>query len=154
MLRKAFTSGAVFPAKRTLSRRRFLQAVAGTAGALGAGLLWPSSAWAAGRDPNPIPFSFPNPAGGPIPIHLNFPGPVDSPGPGNGPGSPTGGSDPCTITDFQGYIGQTEIQGTGTGTNTDTGETTPLLYDADLRFMQGVYRSVDGRILDARFVFV
>jgi hypothetical protein len=46
------------------------------------------------------------------------------------------------------------VQGTGTGTNTYTGETTPLLFDVDARFMQGVYQSVDGRFLDARLVFV
>src|SRR5262249_46977609 len=56
------------------------------------------------------------------------------------------------ITDFQGYIGVAEVMGTGTGTNTATGETTPLLFDCDLRFMQGVYRSVDGRFLEGRFL--
>jgi hypothetical protein len=44
--------------------------------------------------------------------------------------------------------------GTGTGTNTDTGETFPLLFEVDQRFMQGTYRSVDGRFLEARFVFI
>jgi hypothetical protein len=154
MLRKALAPGAFSPRARAPSRRRFLQAVAGTAGALGAGLLWPASAWAAGRDPMPIPGGFANPVGGPF-MHFNFPGPADSPGPGKGPGpNGQGGNEPSTITDFDGYIGQAGIQGTGTGTNTDTGETTPLLYDADLRFMQGVYRSGDGRFLEARFVFI
>jgi hypothetical protein len=88
-------------------------------------------------------------------MHVNFPGPADSPGPGIKPGPDGhGGNEPSTITDFDGYIGETEILGTGTGTNTDTGDTFPLLYDADLRFMQGVYRSKDGRFLDARFVLV
>jgi hypothetical protein len=134
-------------AERSLSRRRFLGATAGTLGALGVRLLWPTAAWAAGRDPNPIPGGAPNPTGGPF-IHSNFPGPADA------PPSPAGGNEPATITDFDGYIGAAHVQGTGTGTDTTTGNTIPLLFDADLRFMQGVYQSVDGRFLDARFVFV
>ena len=55
MLRKAFAHGEFSRMARALSRRRFLQVVAGTAGALGAGWLWPTPAWAAGRDPQPIP---------------------------------------------------------------------------------------------------
>src|SRR6516165_11589737 len=105
MLRKALTSGAFSPRTRAVSRRRFLQAVAGTAGVLGAGLLWPTSAWAAGRGPNPIPGGFANPTGGPY-MHVNFPGPADSPGPGIKPGPDGhGGNEPSTITDFDGYIG-------------------------------------------------
>jgi hypothetical protein len=119
--------------------------MAGTAGALGTGLLWPTWAWAAARDPKPNPGGFANPTGGPF-LHFNFPGPADAP--------PINGNDPTTITDFDGYIGQTEVQGMGTGTNTDTGETFPLLFDVDARFMQGIYQSVDGRFLEARFVFL
>jgi hypothetical protein len=64
------------------------------------------------------------------------------------------GNEPSLITDFDGFIGVARVQGTGTGTNTVTGDMSPLLYDADVRFMQGIYQSVDGRFLDARFVFV
>ena len=46
------------------------------------------------------------------------------------------------------------VQGTGTGTNTDTGDTFPLLFDSDVRFMQGIYQSVDGRFLQATFALV
>jgi hypothetical protein len=72
--------------------------------------------------------------------------------PAGSPGNP--GSEPSTVTDFDGFIGVAHAQGTGTGTNTDSGDTSPLLFDADLRFMKGVYQSVDGRILDARLLFV
>jgi hypothetical protein len=145
MHRKALAPDEFSRLARGLSRRRFLQVVAGTAGALGAGCLWPSPAWAAGRDPQPIPGGFANPAGGPF-IHFNLPGPADAPtAPGN---------DPSPITDFDGLIGVAAVQGTGTGTNTDTGDTYPLLFNVDLRFMQGLYRSVDGRFLQARLVFV
>src|SRR5690242_1829800 len=113
----------------SVSRRRFLHIAAGTVGALGAGLLWPNSAPAAGRDPKPIPGGFANPTGGPF-VHLNIP-----PGPTN---IAPGDGDPISITDFDGLIGAAQVQGTGTGTNTDTGETSTLLFDSDLRFMQGV----------------
>src|SRR5207253_8250663 len=113
--------------------RQFLWTAAGTAAALGTGLLFPTPAQAAGRDPKPIPGGFDNPTGGPF-VHLNLPGPADAPAaPGN---------EPSTITDFDGFIGVAAVQGTGTGTNTDTGDTFPLLFDVDLRFMDGLYRSV------------
>jgi hypothetical protein len=108
-------------------------------------LLLPAQAFAAGRDPKPMPGGFANPAGGPF-IHANLPGPADA--------APPSGNDPSLITDFDGFIGQARVQGTGTGTNTDTGETSPLVFDADLRFMQGLYRSVDGRFLPAGFLFL
>jgi hypothetical protein len=145
MLRKTLAQCEFSRRARTPSRRRFLQVVAGTAGALGAGLLLPTPVLAAGRDPKPIPFSQANPVGGP-PLRFNFPGPADAP--------PGAGNDPSTITDFDGFIGGAAVQGTGTGINTDTGETTQLLFDVDARFMQGLYQSVDSRILQARFVFV
>ena len=124
-----------------MSRRCFLRTAAGTLGALGAGLLLPTPAWAAGRDPNPIPGGFADPFGGPFPIvHTNNPeGPADMP--------PPGGNDPSSITDFDGFIGATRLQGTGTGTDTTTGNTSSLLFDAHLRLLQGTYQSVDGRFL-------
>jgi hypothetical protein len=140
-----FSPWGVPRGKGLLSRRRFLQAAAGTVGALGAGLLFPTWAVSAGRDPKPIPGGIANPAGGPF-IHFNRPGAADAAAPN--------GNDPSLITDFDGFIGQTHVQGTGTGTNTDTGETSPLLFDADMRFMRGVYQSVDGRFLQAGFVFI
>jgi hypothetical protein len=145
MNRTAFACRSAPRGARCVSRRRFLRMAAGTLGALGTGLLLPRPAWAAGRDPKPNAGGFANPTGGPF-LHFNLPGPADAP--------PVTGNDPSTISDFEGYIGQTEVQGTGTGTDTDTGNTYPLLFDVDARFMLGTYQSVDGRFLDARFVFV
>jgi hypothetical protein len=145
MIRMPFVPQRVLRAERCMSRRCFLHAAAGTLGALGAGVLWPTPALAAGRDPKPIPESFTNPDGGPV-IHFNLPGPADA--------MPRNGNEPSTITDFDGFMGGARVQGTGTGTNTNTGDTSPLLFDADVRFMQGVYQSVDGRFLEARFGFV
>ena len=145
MTRTPFSPQSILRPQRGISRRCFLHAAAGTLGALGSGLLWPTPAWAAGRDPKPIPESFTNPDSGPV-IHFNLPGPADV--------LPRNGNEPSTITDFDGFIGVGHVQGTGTGTNTNTGDTFPLLFDADVRFMQGIYRSVDGRFLEARFGFV
>src|SRR5215472_12550858 len=97
MICTPFASWGVPHGKRLLSRRRFLRAAAGTLSALGAGLLLPTRALAAGRDPKPMPGGFANPAGGPF-IHANLPGPADA--------APPNGSDPSLITDFDGFVGQ------------------------------------------------
>jgi hypothetical protein len=131
--------------QRGLSRRQFLWTAAGTTAALGAGLVWPTNVLAASRDPRPIPGGFANPAGGPF-IHHNFPGPAD--------GTAPNGTEPSLITDFDGFVGVARVQGTGTGTNPDTGDTFPLLFDADQRFMKGLYRGVDGRFREATFAFI
>lgn len=64
------------------------------------------------------------------------------------------GVEPSTITDFHGSIGAAEIQGTGTGTNTDTGATSSLVFDVDMRFMQGVYIGLDGEKHNGTFAFI
>jgi hypothetical protein len=61
----------------------------------------------------------------------------------------------ATITDFSGVIGVAHIQGTGTQLNTATHVATPgLLYDADMRFMQGKYVGVDGDLHRGTFGFL
>jgi hypothetical protein len=79
--------------------------------------------------------------GGPD-VHFHLPGPADSTIPGVG-------GDPSSITDFNGFIGGAHVQGTGTD-----GHGTSLLWDADLRFMQGVYRGVDGQVHTGTFAFL
>jgi hypothetical protein len=145
MIHIPFPSHGVLCARRRMSRRCFLHAAAGTITAVGAGLLCPTPALAAGRDPKPIPGGGANPDGGPF-IHANLPGPADA--------QPRNGNEPITITDFDGFIGVAHVQGTGTGTDTTTGKNTPLLFDADVRFMQGIYRRVDGGFGQATFGFV
>ena len=101
-----------------MSRRKFIGAAAGTTGAiLGAGLWVPKLALAAGSDPNPIP-------GGFLPgFHVFLLGE---------------GNEPSTITDFKGFVGVADVQGTGTAINTRTGFHETLHYDTDVRFMQGI----------------
>lgn len=145
--------------KRTLthpaSRRAFLGTMASAGTALGASILCPRRAYAEhedGDEPhagcallNPIP-------GGVAPfkpfaifIHHN---PLS-------PAIPLADlNDPSQITDFHGVVGLTHIRGSGTGTNTDTGETMPLAYQADMGFSQGKFIGTDGRLHKGTFAFV
>jgi hypothetical protein len=82
-------------------------------------------------------------------IHAFLPGPADAPA-----SQLPFGRDPSTITDFTGFVGDVHVQMTGTpkgGTGTDAVST---LSDVDLRFMQGIYKGVDGRFHFGTFVFV
>jgi hypothetical protein len=63
------------------------------------------------------------------------------------------GVDPSSITDFNGSVGVADVRGTGTATNPD-GSTETLLYDTDLRFMNGVYVGRDGEVHRGTFGFV
>jgi hypothetical protein len=85
--------------------------------------------------PLPIPEGVlvPNPFGGPD-AHVNFPGPADSTTPGHG-------GVPSTITDFNGFIGDAQVTGSGAD-----GQGNPLLWRTDVRFMKGVYQGVDGNL--------
>jgi hypothetical protein len=63
------------------------------------------------------------------------------------------GMDPSSITDFNGFVGVADVQGTGTATKTD-GTSETLLFDTDMRFMKGVYVGQDGRVHQGTFGFV
>jgi hypothetical protein len=96
--------------------------------------------------PLPIPggLAVPNPFGGPD-IHVNVVGPADmtvtTP-------LPTGG-EPISITDFIGSIGVARVNGTGTD-----GAGNALLWDVDMRYMQGVYQGADGNLHTGTFAFI
>lgn len=136
-----------------LSRRTLLR---GTAGAvLGAGLFHPK--WVlAGDDaddneskgcvgPNPIPGGVKALAPFGIFVHHN---PLN-------PANPlTSIHDPSQITDFDGFVGLTHIRGGGTGTDTTTGATMPLAYQADMGFSKGKFIGTDGRVHRGTQVFV
>ena len=141
------------PSKKWLSRRNLLR---GAGFSLGLGLASPKWLRAddddeenrrhgAGVGPNPIP-------GGVAPlkpfgifIHHN---PLN-------PAAPLASiNDPSQITDFDGFVGLTHIRGGGTGTNTMTGETMPLGYQADMGFSQGKFIGTDGRQHHGTFAFV
>jgi hypothetical protein len=63
------------------------------------------------------------------------------------------GSEPSTVTDFNGFVGICDVQGTGTATNPD-GSTETLLFDTDMRFMKGSYMGADQRTHHGTFGFV
>jgi hypothetical protein len=128
--------------QKNLSRRQFLRGTAAVAGAaLGANLLWPSRAWAGHHvPPRPIPGGITVVIGDEqFPIH-HFP--------------VTGPVEPSEITDLNGHCGDCRILGTGTGINTDTGETTDMLFQADMGFMKGIYVGEDGRRHHGTFAFI
>jgi hypothetical protein len=72
-------------------------------------------------------------------IHAFLPGPADAP-----LTMLPFGREPSTITDFTGFVGVVHVQGKGTPTGATGTDALSTLYDVDLRFMQGVYRGVDG----------
>jgi hypothetical protein len=71
-------------------------------------------------------------------IHHIPPGPVDQ------------GHEPSQITDFNGLVGDCRITGAGTG----TGFAKPLLFQADMGFMKGVYVGEDGKHHQGTFGFI
>ena len=101
--------------------------------------------------PLPIPgLLFPaapggNPFGGPA-VHFGLPGPADN----TVPTLPRViGGEPSTITDFNGFVGVAHVEGTGTDNHGNS-----LFWDADLRFMDGVFRGDDGRTHEGTFAEV
>jgi hypothetical protein len=62
---------------------------------------------------------------------------------------PAVGFEMSTITDFHGVVGAAEIQGTAKGSDGTT-----YTFDADMRFMQGLYVGMDGRLRRGSFGFV
>jgi hypothetical protein len=124
--------------RHALSRRAFIGSMAGVAGAaLGAGLL-PTGVLAAKPSSSmPKPTTNTVNVGG-TDFHFTFFGP---------------GIDPSSITDFNGFVGVADVQGTGTATNPD-GSTETLLFDTDMRLMSGVYVGQDGAVHKGSFGFV
>jgi len=107
-------------------------------GAAGIGLLNPAAAF--GRtagDPRPIPGGFSDTfklvPSDPF-IHVL---------------PPQLGFEMSTITDFSGAVGAAEIQGTAHGSDGIT-----YGFDTDMRFMQGTYVGLDGRVRKGSFGFI
>ena len=118
-----------------VSRRNFLRGGAVTLGSLaGAGIFSGSAFGASGADPRPIPGGFDenfNPVPANPLIHVL---------------PPAQGFEMATITDFNGVVGAAELQGTANDG--------AFNFDADMRFMQGLYVGTDGRLRKGSFGFV
>jgi hypothetical protein len=123
-----------------LTRRAFLGSTAGATGAiLGSSLLRPAAALAG----NPHTDSTPSPTTSKFSVNgMDFSTTFFGPG-----------VDPSTISDFNGFVGVADVQGTGTATNPD-GSTETLLFDTDMRFMSGTYVGKDGHNYRGTFGFV
>jgi hypothetical protein len=127
----------------------------GTAGAAGAILAAGLPRIALGAKPGSgIPTPIPHTTGA-LGLHFFFPGPVDG---SVAPTDPTGphpdGRDPSTIYDFNGFIGQADLDLSGTGTDTTTGETAPYTFHTDMRFMKGIFIDTEGRNHTGAFAFI
>jgi hypothetical protein len=124
------------PRGHGLTRRRLLQAgIATTAVLAGASALAPARAAAAGvpgGTPVPVPA---NPAFGGLHIY-----------------EVALGSEPSSVGDFNGLVGAAIVDGAGIGRT--TGGTERLLFDTDMRFMQGTFRGTDGLEHEGTFAFV
>jgi len=132
-----FSSGhAHFWERASLSRRSFLKA-AGTT--LAVGLALPSTVRASSQTlPNPIPGGLDLLGNGQI-FHVYLPGSAP---------------ELSTITDFNGVLGAADVQGTWTGGDFTPPPNTPLVFDADMRFMSGEYIGRDGRHRQGAFALV
>jgi len=152
---------------RNVSRRRFVGITAGAAsGVLGAGL-WTPARGERDDDDDKRTAGRPCPEQNPIP-HLNqavigiggfrffFPGPIDGSPAATDPEPPPqkAGRDPSTIFDFDGVVGQADLNLTGTGTDTTTGASAQYGFHTDMRFMMGKFVGTDGHLHRGAFAFI
>ena len=146
-----------------VSRRGFIgrTAVAGTGIMLSSGIpvggLTPDAPGHCGSElcnlPVPIPHLTPTPFG--TTIHHFFPGPVEGTATLTDPtGAHPDGRDPSEIFNFEGFIGQADLELTGTGENLATGATGRYEFHTDMRFMKGAFVGTDGIERRSTFVFV
>jgi hypothetical protein len=139
------------PQHKGLNRRDLVRGAAGAA--LGAGFLRSKLVFASDNQddssacisPNPIPGGIAPFAPLGVFIHHN---------PLNPKNTLAQISDPSQITDFDGFVGLTHIRGGGMGTNTSTGATARMAFQADMGFSQGTFFATDGQHHRGTFVFV
>jgi hypothetical protein len=135
----SYSLSSLHYARHRLSRRAFIGgAAAATGAALGSGLFSATAASATSHSnaaPRPTPTTLTVEG---IDFHLTSFGP---------------GMDPSVITDFKGLVGVADVQGTGIAKNPD-GSVETLLFDTDMRFMQGIYVGQDGAVHRGTFGFV
>lgn len=110
-----------------------------TAGVAAFGLFDAARAFgASGADPKPIPGGFALPDFHEVPsdpfIHVL---------------APEIGHEMSTITDFNGVVAASHVQGQARGSDGST-----YSFDTDMRFMQGLYVGTDGRLRQGSFGFI
>lgn len=132
-----------------MSRRGFLEKSGLTLGGLAALGLIPGATRSAlaltpGRKSTTSATPLPIPGGLEL---LGSPGPlfhVFLPGPG---------SEPCSITNFNGFVGWAAVGGMGTHTVSGQ-EPQHLPFEADVRFMKGEFLAADGNYHHGSFAFI
>jgi hypothetical protein len=62
--------------------------------------------------------------------------------------------DPSLIFDFNGSVAVADLTGTGVGTSTETDESMPMLWAADVRAMKGTFVSTTGKTCKGAFAFI
>lgn len=88
------------------------------------------------------------------PGHFFFPGPPDGSAPPSFPHFPNAGFDPSTITDFKGVVANADLNFAGTGTDLNTGNSTPYTFHTDWRFFKGTFVSIDGHMREGTLSFI
>jgi hypothetical protein len=116
-----------------LSRRAFLKAGAATGAVIATSGVLSTSAAARSGTPTPVPADAA--FGG---LHIYGVDPA---------------MEPSAITNFHGAVGAAIVRGTGTWKVQGKGAET-LLFDSDMRFMQGVFLGTDGRNHKGTFAFI
>ena len=154
-----------------VSRRRFFGIGAGAAGGvLGSGLWTPvlgergdddrerAGEGTACPEQNPIPHI--NRAAGPQTFgsfHFFFPGPIDGTPSASDPepaAAHAAGRDPSLIFNFDGVVGQADLDMSGVGTDLTTGAKSDYTFHTDMRFMKGRFVGTDGRVHRGAFAFI
>jgi hypothetical protein len=141
----------VRPRRRPAKQKLFLELL--EVRNLLSGGLSPTLVALGGATPRPIPLPLAlaaspfDPPG--LDIYQNFQGPADA----DPNVTPLLGNEPNQITDFNGFYGGVRVQGDGLGHQGNEPDH-PFFWDADLRFMQGNYRGVDGHVYHRTFVEV
>ena len=150
------------PASRliaAMTRRNFFGQAAIAGGAAFLGFSNPRKVWAEDEGlpglcdfPVPIPHVNTPPPGG---AHFYFAGPVDGSVVATDPsGMHAEGRDPSVIFNFKGFIGQADLNLSGTGTDLETGASAHYKFHTDMRFMHGVFVGTDEVERRASFAFV
>lgn len=120
-------------ARHHLTRRTFLKVGAASTAVIATTGVFSTRSAARSGTPTPVPA---NPAFGGLHIYGVNPA-----------------MEPSAITNFHGQVGAAVIDGTGTWKVAGKAPET-LLFDTDMRFMQGVFRGTDGRDHKGTFAFV
>ena len=67
---------------------------------------------------------------------------------------PGPGAEPSLITDLNGFSGVAVVDGTWAATGTPTGGVSSGVWEADMRFMKGLFVGTDGRRRQGTFAFI